>query len=279
MKTLPRLFQTAALLLLTASVAAAKPQTLEIYSLCGAESEGITKVLQMMVPEGDQMEIKQAGQKLVVRATAEQHRIISDRLDELCAPPRNVQINVEFDTSGQSRERGAGIRPTGPINIRDGDVSGGFEVTLRNRSNTLDENITQMLVASSGKQASLRVGERVPHLLWIEDYYGRHYRHREVHVEWQDVGAFLAIEPTIIGTGPLIRIRVIPQLSGRLGNGKRHTIQFTELATEIVACDGTPVSIGGFDENKDFYSKFLVGGTGGNVSSITQITLTPKILR
>ncbi len=136
-----------------------------------------------------------------------------------------------------------------------------------------------MLVAMDKHRATLRVGERVPYLAWLTEYGFRHGYIRETHIEWRDVGSFLAVEPDIIGDGPMIRIRLIPTLTGRLKDGQEETIRFTELTTELIARDGQTVSVGGFTENRDFYSKFLVGRSGGNESLITDITLTPRILQ
>jgi len=77
----------------------------------------------------------------------------------------------------------------------------------------------------------------------------------------------------------LIRVRLTPTLSGRLENGMKQTIEFTELATEVVVRDGQTLSIGGFNQDQEFSSKFLIGRSGGSESSITDITLTPRILQ
>jgi type II secretory pathway component GspD/PulD (secretin) len=136
-----------------------------------------------------------------------------------------------------------------------------------------------MLVAMDGHSASLRVGETVPYLAWLTEYGCRHGYIREAHIERREVGSFLAVEPEIIGEGLMIRVRLIPELSGRLEDGTSQTIRFTQVATEVIACDGQPVSIGGFTKDQDFYSKFLIGRSGTGESSTTDITLTPRILK
>jgi type II secretory pathway component GspD/PulD (secretin) len=124
----------------------------------------------------------------------------------------------------------------------------------------------------------LRVGESVPYLAWLTEYSWRHGYIREVNIEWRDVGSFLSFRPEILGDGPLIRVRLTPTLSGRLTNGTKHTIEFTELTTEVTVRDGQTLSIGGFNKDQEFSSKFLVGQSGGSETSITDITLTPRIL-
>jgi len=46
----------------------------------------------------------------------------------------------------------------------------------------------------------------------------------------------------------------------------------------VVATDGQTIRIGGFSEDKDFSSKFLIGSAPGGKSVNTTITLTPRIL-
>jgi len=251
---------------------------MKVYSVHSTDPAEIIELITVMTPDTNGLSIAAAGKKLVVRGTPEQHRIVKDILHDLNAPPKNVRIDVQFERSGRIIDKEAGIRPKGPIIIREGEgLSGAIEVTLRNQSTASRENVMQMLVAASGRSASLRVGETVPYLAWLHQYGHRWGYIREIGIEWRDVGAFLSMEPVILGNG-LIRIRLIPELSGRLEDGSRETIRFTRVATEIIARDGVPVSIGGFSEHQDFYSKFLIGRSRGEKSSITDITLTPRIL-
>jgi type II secretory pathway component GspD/PulD (secretin) len=266
-------------ILLTATVCAQEATQLQVYPVHYADPSSTVEVIKMMMPTTNGLSIQVVDRKLAVRGTAEQHATVEAMLRELDKPPKNVQINVEFARSGQTSEREAGIRPKGPIMIRDGELHGSFEGRFSDRSTTVSENTTQMLVAMDGHSASLRVGESVPYLAWLTEYGCRHGYIREVQIEWREVGAFLAVEPEIIGDGPMIRVRLIPELSGRLEDGTSQTIRFTKVATEVIARDGQPVSIGGFTNDQDFYSKFLVGRSGGGESSMTDITLTPRILK
>lgn len=239
----------------------------------GDAAEIITLMLQ---PVGD-LQVHAIDRKLVVKGTAEQHQEVQQMLRELDAPPKNIQINVQFNRNGGSSGAEAGFQQRGPIIIRNGEVHATMGGRFSNRSSTVTENTTQMLVAMDGRSATLRVGERVPYIEWLVEYGHRFGYIAEAHIEWQDVGSFLAVEPTIIGTD-LIRVRVIPEISGRLKDGKRETIQFTHLATEIVAGNGQTIHIGGFNQDRDFNSHFFIGGSAGNDSMNTDITLTPRIL-
>lgn len=270
-----KLFLTA--LLLTTSVYA-QETTLKLYSVRYTDPSSAKELIKMMLPSTNGFIITAMENKLAVRGTAEQHATVDAMLRELDMPPKNVQINVEFARSGQKLSREMGIRPKGPIVINDGEFHGTFEGRFSNQNTTSSENVTQMLVAMDGQSASLRVGETVPYLAWLTEYGTRHGYIRESHIEWRDVGSFLAVMPEIIDNGPMIRIRLVPTLSGRLADGNKRTIQFTEVSTEVIARDGQPVSIGGFTQHQDFYSKFLFGRSGGTESAVTDITLTPLIL-
>ncbi len=255
----------------------AEEPILKIYPVRFTDPQEAAEVILMMSPSTNNLQIEAVEQKLVVKGTAGQHTHVVQMLRELDAPPKNIQINVEFGSSGQSFDRGAGIRQRSPVVIRNGRIHGRFGGRIYDRSSATTENTTQMLVAMDGKSASLRVGERVPEIQWLTEYGHRYGYVREVGIAWREVGSFLAIEPTIVGTG-LIRVRLIPELSGRLEDGRRQTIQFTHLATEVIAADGQTIQIGGLNQDKEFSSHFFIGRGSSGKSTRTDITLTPHIL-
>ncbi len=251
--------------------------SLKIYKVHYADPAEVAKVIPLMMPSPEGFTLETVDRKLVVRGTPAQHEVVRTMLRDLDAPPKNIQVLVHFNTRGGSYNKEAGIRPRGPMVIDRGGVHGSLQGRLRDQSTSSRENTTQMLVAADGRSASIRVGESVPHIAWLTEY-GRRWGYvRNVGIEWRDVGSFLAMEPTLVGSG-MIRIRLIPELSGRLENGERHRIQFTHLATEVTVRDGQTLSIGGFSKDKDFSSKFLIGRSRHGESTITDITLTPHIL-
>lgn len=250
---------------------------MKTYKVNFTNPEEAANVIKMMHPDPDGLIIQTVDGKLIVKGNAAQHRAVKQMLRELDAPPKNIQINVQFDSSGRSFDREAGIRQRGPIAIRNGNIDANFEGRFRDRSNTSRENTTQMLVAMDGKSASLRVGERVPEVQWLTEYGYRHGYVREAGIAWRDVGSFLAIEPTIVSPG-VVRVRLIPEISGRLENGRRESIQFTHLATEVTVADGQTIRIGGFNKDKEFSSHFFIGRSSTGKSMNTDITLTPRIL-
>ena len=251
---------------------------LKIYKVRFADVTEVASVIPMMMPSTNGLVVKIVGRTLVVRGTPEQHEVVRQMLRDLDAPPKNVQINVQFGTSGSSHNSETGIRPKGPIVINRDGVHGSLQGSLIDQSTTTRANTTQMLVAMDGRSASIRVGERVPYVTWLTQYGYRHGYVRNVGIEWRDVGSFLVMEPTIVAPG-LIRVRLTPELSGRLENGDRQSIEFTHLATEVTVRDGQTISIGGFSKDENFSSKFLIGRGSSGETSVTDITLTPRILQ
>ncbi len=251
---------------------------LKVYKVRFANVTEVADVIPMMMPSTNGLVLKTVDKTLVVRGTPEQHEVVRQMLRDLDAPPKNIQVNVQFGTSGGSHNREIGIRPRGPIIIDRDGIHGSLQGSLIDQSTTTRENTTQMLVAADGRSASIRVGERVPYVSWLTQYGHRHGYVRNIEIEWRDVGSFLVMEPTIVAPG-LIRVRLTPELSGRLENGDQQSIQFTHLSTEVTVHDGQTISIGGFSKDEDFSSKFLIGRGSSGESSITGITLTPRILQ
>ena len=250
---------------------------MKIYTVYRANPVEIAEIAPQMMPSTNELHLVVSGRKLAVKGTAEQHDIIRDLLHEMDAPPKNIQVNVHFTRNGSGSDREAGIRPDGPRVIKNGKVYGSTRSRFQSHSSTVNENVNQMLVAADGQSASLRVGKTVPNIAWLTEYGGRHGYVRDIGIEWKEVGSFLAVESTLVAPG-LIHVRLIPELSGRLTSGERHRIQFTHLATEVTVRNGQTIRIGGFNQDKEFSSKFLMGRSGQRSSSITGISLTPRIL-
>jgi type II secretory pathway component GspD/PulD (secretin) len=144
------------------------------------------------------------------------------------------------------------------------------------KTTTTSDNTTQLLVVSSGRAASLFVGTEVPYLDYLTDYL-LSQRVLTERIAWERVGAQLVVQPTIIGEGPNINIKLYPQLSGTVG-GKPYTRQLIELATELEVADGRTLQIGGLGRHADFYNRFLIGVQRDGSTQSLNISLTPHIL-
>ena len=251
---------------------------LEIYRLKFSDSESVLSMLKDIYIHDANVRMAGTGSKLFIRASSAQHAEISAVVNELDIKRKNVRIDVQFVGSGRDSSDGVAIKTSGGVIYNKDGVSGNITLkpSIHSRSTTTSSSTTQILMAMSGTRASLRIGEKIPYLTWIMDY-GFRYGLIAANVEWQDVGSFLSIEPTIIGDGPMIRVRLVPELSG-LVDGHRHQIRFVQAATEVTVRDGQSVQIGGANQSSEFLSRFLVGIDRQGSSSALSIGLTPRIM-
>ncbi len=217
--------------------------------------------------------------RLLVVTTASRHARLAEMMKELNAPPKNVQIEVRFIGRGAGRASGVSVGAQGKVTRSEGITHTTFKVTPRveNQSFTASSGVSQMLMVASGREAFLQIGESVPYLEWIADY-GLRCGALQQKVQWQNVGSYLAVQPTVIGEGPMMRITLTPELRG-LVDGQPLQTRFAQVATEIVASDGQTVSLGGLQQANEFYSMFLVGLDVAGREESLQITLTPRIVR
>jgi len=263
---------------LTLAAVAADPEEgrfFRVHSLGFVEVEIAEAAAKTIVGEGGSVIPDRRNQRLLVRATETEHRRLADALAAINRPPVNIRIDVDFDEAGSSRQRGVAVDARG-IYRSGGGGGASVGVGLTDRSSQFNDRARQTLVVASGREASLRVGERVPWLEWIETW-GRNAGVFESRVNWQDVGAFLVVEPTLIGNGPDIRIRLTPELSGRVG-GQPHRVRFAAAASEIVARAGETVSLAGLSQANEFYSRFLAGFDSAGARRTLNISLTPTLL-
>ncbi len=241
-----------------------------VYPLGFASLEQAEAVARSLVEEGGAIIPDRGQQRLLVHATESEHRRLAEALAAMNRPPQNIRIDVEWNEAATIRDRGIGA---GGI-MRDGHTT--ITLTGRDQETHSSGRTSQTLVVASGREALLRVGERVPWLEWIEDWGWRSgvYASR---VQWDEVGAFLAVEATVIGEGPMIRIRLTPELSGRV-QGRPHRIRFAQASTEIIARAGETISLAGLTQKNEFYSHFLIGMDRRGERRSLNMTLKPTLL-
>lgn len=251
---------------------------LEIYRLKFSDSASVLPMLKDIYAHDADVRMAGTGSKLFIRASSKQHAEIAAVVNELDIKRKNVRIDVKFIGSGKDSSDGVAVKTHGGVIYNKDGLSGNITLkpSIHSRSTTTSSSTTQILMAMSGTRASLRIGERIPYLTWIMDY-GFRYGLIAGSVEWQDVGSFLSIEPEIIGDGPMIRVKLVPELSG-LVDGKRRQIRFIQAATEVTVRDGQSVQIGGASKSSEFLSRFLVGVDRQGSSSALSIVLTPRIM-
>lgn len=250
----------------------------EVYPLGTAESLSTEEAVRALVGNDGTVVLDAHHHRLLVLTTAERHVEISALMRKLNLPAHNVRIEVEFREEGSSRESGFSVHGGGAV-VTDGEDIGGT-ITIRPEVKNLTTETTgkavQSLLVASGSEGTLEVGHRVPHTAWLFDC-GRQWGIVQGQVEWEHVGARLVVQPTILGEGSTIRIRIVPELSS-LGGGPTDAIRFAKAATEVTVSDGETFRLGGMTKDEAFYSRFLVGTDRRGNQQNLDILLTPHIL-
>lgn len=268
-----------AVIVLTSPVGAAEaPYSIQVVPLGFADPEATQQTLRDLYGSDAGFQVHRLDNRLVIRAAPEQQKQIADLIRQLDIRPKNIQISVRMNQHGQDESHGASLHGQGRVVIGSDGAHGTLRIDprLHSRSSSRQENTVQILTAMSGRSASLVVGERVPYLEWLMEY-GRRGGMVSGQIAWDQVGASLAFEPQVIGDGPMIRIRVVPELSGR-ADGHPERVRFTKAATEVTVRDGETVKLGGLQGDEAFTSRFLIGMESSGSSSSLDITLTPRIL-
>jgi type II secretory pathway component GspD/PulD (secretin) len=258
----------------------ARPETAErvfhVYPLGQADLASTEEAVRALVDDDGSVVLDSRHHRLLVLATAAEHEKVAGLLKQVAVPARNVRIQVEFREQGSSRDSGFGVRGKGVITHDEGGTRAGVTLKpeLRHQRTTTSANVQESLLVSSGREASLAVGEEVPYLDWLVDY-GVRWGYLEGRVTWQQVGAKLVVQPTVLGDGT-VRVRLTPELSG-YADGRRVATRFARVATDVVVADGETMSIGGLNQDKDFYSRFLVGVNKSGSTQKLDILLTPRV--
>ena len=259
--------------------AAGDEQTLEVYSLMTPDAAAMISLVESVIGNDGKVIYDKAGSRLLVLTTPALHQRVDRMLDEVNVPAPNVRVDVVIDEAGRMSESGLALRGSGDVTISDEGTDTLFKLhpSVKARSTTHDRSTAQSLLVQSGSEAAIKVGTVVPFEEWIVSY-GRHHGYITQHVEMQEVGSQLRVQARVIGDGPLISLKLTPELSG-LVEGTRRTIAFTQLSTDLTVRDGQSVSLGGGGENTEFYDKFLVGFDRRGERRELNITVTPRIER
>ena len=93
----------------------------------------------------------------------------------------------------------------------------------------------------------------------------------------RQVGAFLWVQPTVLGDGTTVQVTLTPELSGLVEGGRRQRIRYKRVATTVTIRNGESQSLGEYGENSEFYDLYLAGMNQSDRSSSTRITLTVHI--
>lgn len=249
------------------------------YPLGFADGPNAIAVITNMLGSDVRVVFDPGTRQLLMVASSNQHATAAMLIKGLNVPPKNVSVTVNFKGTSDSDRTGASV--AGGVRITH-NSQGGTHSTIHLNPSVIDQhssttsNTRQQLLVISGKSASLSIGEEVPYIDWIMEY-GVHHRVIEQQIRWQRVGSFLIIEPTVIGDGPMIRVKLTPELSGLVDDTPYRT-RFDTLSTEVVVSDGVPFTIGGGGQNQEFYSRFLIGVDRSGRRQNLNIEMTANIL-
>jgi type II secretory pathway component GspD/PulD (secretin) len=248
------------------------------YDIGFSDGSNATEIVKTVVGESGKVFYDPATRKLMVLASSNSHAAVAGIIRQLSVPPRNVNVAVRFLGQDDENQRSASISAQGGVVINNSGTHSTIRIqpNLADRRTETSSNTRQQLLVASGRQASIFIGEEVPYIEWLMEY-GRRYHYIEQQLSWQRVGATLVIEPVVIGDGPLIRIKLTPELSGLVDNNPYRT-RFANVATEVTVSDGVPFTLGGLSEKNEFYTRFLIGMDRSGRRKTLDIELTATII-
>lgn len=274
-----RILAVILLLVLPASAQTNDANELEFYPVGDADPQALVVICRNLAgPEG-QVTLDRTGQRLMVLTTRDRQARIAELFRVDAPAPLNIRLDIRFRGRGVDTRSGADLGASGGVVYEDGISHGTFKLRPRveNRTTTTSSDTVQTLVVANGRSGSLRIGEDIPYLDWILDYGYREGVLRQGLV-WQQVGSFLAVEATVVGEGPMVRLRVTPELRGLVAGRPEHA-RFAAVSTEVVVQEGQPFALGGLSSANEFFSRFLVGyGRGGRQESL-DISVTAHIVK
>jgi type II secretory pathway component HofQ len=249
----------------------------ESYPVGFADAASVEQMARAIVGADGTALVDAKSARLLVLTTDERHALIREMVNRLNLPPRNVRIDVNFKNASKASERELSVSGSGAVIVGEGGTAGhiALQPKIVDLTAGASSDVTQTLLVASGREGILRVGESVPYLEWFADY-GLRHGYITQRVNWQNVGAQLVVEPTIVGDGPMIRVRLTPELSGMV-DGQPLRTKFSRVATEVTVQDGQTFQIGGLGQDAEFYSRFLIGSANSDRREKLEIFLTPRI--
>jgi hypothetical protein len=271
------------LLVSMALTAAAATNTIEsqefkTYDIGSADGSNTAEVVKSVIGGDGKVFYDPTSRQLMVLASSNRQVMAQSIIRQVNIPPRNVRVEVAFRGHGHDDRQAASVSGRGTVTVNSSGSRSSVRIQPRIEDRRIEttSSTRQQLLVGSGRQASIFVGEEVPYIEWLMEY-GRRNDYLEQRLAWQRVGAYLVVEPTVIGTGPLIRIRLTPELSGLVDNNPYRT-RFANVTTEVTVSDGVPFTLGGLAEKNDFYSRFLIGVDRSGGHQTLDIELTAHII-
>lgn len=252
-------------------------QSFSTYPVGAADPEVLLEAVQAAAGPEAHVSYDARQQRLLVLAPPEQQARIAELVQAAAPAPVNVRIEVRW----RGRERrlqdevglSGGVGLVREPGLRHTTIH--LEPRIQQETVQSSSDVQQILVVASGREALLRVGEEVPALDWLMEY-GVHQGLLAQRVVWQEVGAFLVVQPWVL-ENRLVRLRMIPELRG-LAGGHSQAVRFASAATEVVVPDGQPYALAGLRQAHEVLDRFLIGQSSQANEGSLDITVTPRVL-
>jgi len=250
-----------------------------VYPLVFGDPEAMEAVAVSLVDGDGHVVLDKKSNRLIIITTPTRHKALEEMLSVADAVDGNVRVEVRFIEEGRETERRLAVGGGGEVVTGPGGTEVRIELQPDVRYRTTEQSgmTLQSLLVASGREGSLRVGERAPYLEWIMEY-GLYHGFAQARVVWDEVGSFLVVHPTILADGETIHIRLTPELRGRAGGGEPHRVRFAGVSTEVIVKNGETFRLGGEVVDRSFYSRFLVGVDRSGVQRSLDMELTPRIV-
>jgi type II secretory pathway component GspD/PulD (secretin) len=266
--------------LLSSPIFTAYADEVRPYPYIHADAEMVKQAIRLLVDGEYKMAFNRHQQVVLISAPEILHEKIAAVLQKIDRPVKNIQVQVAFKKQAVQTDRGASVTGGGVVIDQGGNRSGA--VTIRPGVHLQSEErhslTRQLLTTRSGSEAKLQISTEVPYLDWFMEY-GWRWSSTQARINWQSVGSYLVVQPTIVGEGASerIKIKLTPELSGRV-DGQPYAIRYAKISTEVIARNGEAVKIGGLASGNEVYKKLLFGVDQHGRHEIMDIILTPNIL-
>jgi hypothetical protein len=240
-------------------------------------AEQLEALRQIAGEKGRVIEDRLSG-KLMILATTNAHGQVAALLADVDVPVRNVRVDITSRRFGSQEKSGFEVQGSGRISATSEGT--GYRVRIKpvvvDETSGADSLTRQTIVVADGSEGSLVVSQEAPYFDWLWEI-GQSWGYIPRDMIMREVGAFLTVQPFIVGDGQLVRMKLTPELRGVVGQ-KPTRIQFTKVSTEVTVRNGASFPIGSLGKDEKFSSKFLVGLNSEGRSQSLQITVTPSIL-
>ena len=201
-------------------VSAENGMVVEVYELRHANTESIFPVLKTLMDDGETA--KSLGQRLIIKATPENHKKISRLLDKIDISKATLVVEVKQIRSGMS-------------NAVRGGVSSGPSVRTSTYLGNSRSAVNQRIMVRDGEDAYIVQGEDIPYSSELAMVNGRHQGyHRQIDFKKTRTG-FL-VRPTL--RGDTVDVVIVPFRE----NARKHpgghgdnppAIDYQEAATQV----------------------------------------------